>query len=237
MSFTGPARRVWSATRVVESEAGWGVSLDAAPLRTPARAPLCLPARALAEAVAAEWAAQGETVKPETLPLTRLVNTAIDRVAPARAAVVEEIAGYGETDLLCYRAPHPAALVARQAAAWDGPLDWARTQLGVRLVCASGVMHVRQPPESLAALRAVVAPREAFALTALAELVALSGSLVLGLAVADGAMVADEAWAASRVDEAWQIEQWGEDGEAAEAAALKRDAFLRAGWLARLVSP
>ena len=235
MSFGGPARRVWTAVTTEPREAGFAVLLDGRPLHTPTRAELHLPCRAVAEAVAAEWASQGETVDPETLPLTRLANTAQDRVAGAEAAVLDEIAGYGASDLLCYRAPHPEALVRRQAEAWDVWLDWARARHGASLVCAAGVMHVVQPPDSVARLRdALEAQATALGplgLVALAELVSLSGSLVLGLAVAEGVSTAETAWAASRVDELFQIEQWGEDAEAASATARREAAFRRAAWL------
>lgn len=235
MSGLIPARRVWSTVTVEPRPGGHAVLLDGRPLHTPARAVLVLPVRSLAEAIAAEWDAQGDSIDPETLPLTRLANTAADRVAPAAAAVIEDVAAYGEADLLCYRAPHPQALAARQAAAWDGPLGWARERYGAALVCASGVMHVAQPPESLSRLRAaveaLVAAQGPLGLVALSELVTLSGSLVLGLGTAEGALEAAEAWAASRIDETWQAEQWGEDAEAAQATARREAAFRRAAWL------
>jgi chaperone required for assembly of F1-ATPase len=156
-------------------------------------------------------------------------------VAPAREAVTDEIAGYGETDLLCYRAPGPEALAARQAAAWDPWLGWARDRLGAPLTCAAGVMFVAQPPQAVAALRAAVEARDPFRLTALHALVTITGSLVLGLAVDDGACDAETAWAASRVDEDWQAEQWGEDSEAAAAAARRRGDLLDAARLSALL--
>lgn len=235
MSAFGPSRRFWRAVAVAPHGDGFGVLLDGRPLHTPARSVLVLPRRTVAEAVAQEWSAQGDTVDPETLPLTRLANTAQDRVARAAEPVIDEVAGYGGTDLLCYRAPHPAALAARQAGAWDGPLAWVRARHGAALVCVAGLMHVAQPPESLSRLRAAVAAHAALqgplGLVALAELVALSGSLVLGLAVAEGALQPDAAWAASRVDETFQIEQWGEDAEARAAALRREAAFGRAAWL------
>jgi chaperone required for assembly of F1-ATPase len=225
-------RRVWKAARAVEAEHGHGVALDGRPLKTPAQRPFVVPTSALAEAVAAEWAVQGERIAPETMPFTRLVSTALDRVADAMPAVLDEVAAYAETDLLCYRAPHPEALRRRQAEAWDPPLAWARARHGAVLSCAEGVMYVAQAPEAVARLRgaaeAVVEEHGAIGLTALAELVALGGSLVLGLAVAEAAMAPPEAWAASRVDEEHQIAEWGEDAEAAALAETRRAAFERA---------
>jgi chaperone required for assembly of F1-ATPase len=235
VSGWGPKKRFWTAAAVAEAPDGWAVTLDGRAVSTPARAPFRAPTRALAEAVAAEWAAQGEAVDPRSMPLTRALNSAIDRVAPQIEAVRAEIAGYAETDLLCYRAPHPQALAERQAAAWDPLLAWARARCGAGLVCAAGVMHVAQPPEAVARLTALVAARDAWALTALSDLVALSGSLVIGLMVEEGALDAESGWAASRIDETWQSEQWGEDAEAAAAAALKRADFLAAARLAALL--
>ncbi len=221
-------RRFWSEVAVEAVPGGFGVRLDAWPLHTPARAALVVPVRALAEAVAAEWDAQQGTVRPTTMPLTQAVNSAIDRVAPDPAPLIDGIAAYGASDLLCHRAPGPEGLVARQAAAWDPLLDWAVAALGVRLVPVAGVMPVRQPGESLAALRATVARFDAFGLTALAEVVSLSGSAVIGLAAGLGHSGPGPLWQAAQIDEIWQAEQWGEDAEAAAAAALRAQAFERA---------
>lgn len=213
----------------------WTVLLDGKPIRTPAKAAFEAPQR-VALAAAAEWAAQGERLAPETMPVTRAVNSAIDRIAPQRAGVIEEIAGYGGSDLLCYRAESPAALVARQAAAWDPPLDWAAEALSAQLRLCVGVVHQAQDPASLAALQAAVAAESDIGLAALSELTSLSGSLILALATARGVLTAEAAWAASRIDEEWQIEQWGRDAEAEATALRRRDAFLAAARLAQLLS-
>lgn len=221
-------KRFWRAARVVDEGMGFGVLLDARPLRTPAKTPLVVPARALAEAIAAEWDALDGAIRAEALPLTRAANTALVRVAPHHAAVVDAVAGFGGSDLLCYRAEGPAELAARQARAWDPLLDWARNALGARLAVTRGVVPVAQPAAALAALRARVATHDAFALCALHEAVALTGSLVIGLrALAPGADCA-ALWAASRVDEAWQAERWGADDEAEAAATARAAAFATA---------
>lgn len=222
------ARRFWTAATAVPVDGGYTVQLDARPVRTPLKAPLVLPTIALAKAVAAEWQAQEKAVNPETMPFTRTANSAIDKVRPQFAAVADMLADYGGSDLLCYRAEGPAGLVARQAQSWDPLLDWARDDLAAPLRQATGVMHVAQPEASLAALRHQVQAMSAFQLAAFHDLVAISGSLVLALAVARGRITADEAWTRSRVDEDWQISLWGEDAEAAEAAARKREALLQA---------
>ena len=227
--MTGWAPRVfWAEAAVAEVAGGWTVRLDTRPLRTPAKAPLVLPTRAMADLVAAEWAAQQGTVRPETMPATRAANAAIDKTGPLKPQVVAEVAGYGATDLLCYRAEGPAPLVARQAAAWDPILDWLAQRHGVRLACTAGVMPTAQDPAALARLADVVAGFDPFRLTALHDLVALPGSLAIGLAA--GARAFDRAalWSAARIDEDWQTEHWGADDEAEAAAAARRAAFFRA---------
>jgi len=235
MSFT-PQRRFWSRAAARREAGGFAVALDARPLRTPAGATLRLPAEPLAAAIAAEWDALESEIDPRRLPLTRLANSAIDRVAPQRAAVVAQIAGYGGTDLVCYRAEGPAALAERQAASWDPWLHWAGHSLGAPLFATRGVMPERQPATSLAALAAAVAAEEAFGLVALHDLVALSGSLVLGLAVRHRALDPAEAWTLSRLDETWQTEQWGLDSEAERAAEASRGDFLAAARFSALLA-
>lgn len=222
------ARRFWKTASAVPVEGGFAVHLDARPLRTPLKAPLVLPTLGLAEAVAGEWQAQGDTVDPTAMPFTRTANSAIDKVAPQQEEVAAMLAAYGDSDLLCYRAEEPADLVARQAEAWDPLLDWSGTVLFAPLVKTAGVIHVKQSPASLAALRGQVDRLSPFQLAAFHDLVAISGSLVLAMAVTRGRISASEAWSLSRVDEDWQISQWGEDEEAAESAARKREAFLHA---------
>jgi chaperone required for assembly of F1-ATPase len=236
--MTGWARRrFWSEATVRPEGAGFGVALDARALRTPGKAVLCVPTEALGRAIAAEWAAQEGEVRPALMPMTRMANTAIDRVAAARAEVVAEIAGYGGTDLICYRAEGPAALVARQAAAWDPALGWARARFGADLRVTRGVVPVTQPPEALARLGAAVAARDAFGLVGLHDLVAITGSLVLGLGVAEGWIDAAAAFDAAHLDEGWQAELWGEDEEAAEARGLRRAALLDAARFLAALAP
>jgi chaperone required for assembly of F1-ATPase len=229
-------RRFWRAAAVRPAGAGFGVWLDARPLNTPGGAPLVVPTPALAQAVATEWDALEAEIRPDRLPFTRAANTAIDRVAREHAAVAAAVAAYGGADLLCYRAEGPATLTARQAAAWDPWLGWAARELAAPLVAVTGLMHHPQPAASLAALAAEVAALDPFALTALHELVTLTGSLVLGLAVARGALPPPDAWALSRIDEDWQAEQWGRDPEAEAAAAARRADFLRAAELLALLA-
>ncbi|KAA9010635.1 ATP12 family chaperone protein [Histidinibacterium aquaticum] len=221
-------KRFWTEAAVVEAERGYEVRLDGRQVRTPAKAALRLPNRALAEASAEEWNAQEGAVDPMTMPVTRAANSAIDKVIPQFDEVAEMIAEYGGTDLLCYRAETPDELVRRQQDGWDPLLDWAAERLGARLRTGAGVMYVPQDPDAIGRLDAQVRALDPFRLTPFADLVSLSGSLVLAFAVAEGARAPADAWALSRIDEDWQIEQWGEDTEASEAAAVKRAAFLDA---------
>lgn len=234
MSAGWAKKRFWKEVTVAPVGEGFAVHLDGRPVRTPAKSPFLAPVLAVAEAAAGEWRGQEEKVRPETMPVTRAVNSAIDRVGPQIEEVRAIIAAYGASDLLCYRAANPEALIARQAARWDPPLDWAARSYGARLVLGQGVMHVEQPENAVRALAGAVERYSPLELTALHDLVAISGSLVLGLAVAERAIEAEDAWSTSRVDEDWQIEQWGEDAEAAEMAANKRTAFLEAARLMEL---
>jgi chaperone required for assembly of F1-ATPase len=192
------------------------VLLDGRPVRTPARKELALPSRALAEAVAAEWQAQGEHVDPTTMPLTRLANTVLDGVTGREAEVRAEIARYAASDLVCYRAsaPHERELARRQAAAWDPVLAWARDELDAHLGVGQGVLHVPQPQAAIDAIEGVLAQLDPFALAAHHVMTTLTGSALLALAHAQGRLSLEEAWAAAHVDEDWQISQWGEDAEA-----------------------
>ena len=228
-------KRFWTNVTVEPEGNGFSVRLDGRPLRTPAKAPCLMPTRSMAEAVAAEWAAQGEEVRPTTMPLTRAANTAIDRVTREFNTVADIVAAYGGSDLICYRAPHPEGLMARQAEAWDPLCDWAAGLLGARLLLAEGVMHVTQPEASLAQLAHAVRAHDAWELTALHDLVAISGSLVIGLAVSHGRLEAGQAWPISRIDEDWNIEEWGEDAEAAAQAARRKADFLNAARLLELL--
>ncbi len=222
------AKRFWTSAGVEEGPEGFSVMLDGRPVKTPAKAPLCVPTPALAEAVAAEWNAVAEKIDPNVMPFTRSANAAIDKVATQFDAVVEMLAAYAGSDLLCYRAEAPAELVALQNKGWDPLLDWADEEFGARLITTAGVMPVEQ---SNAAVRALTAPLQAatpFEMAALHDLISLSGSLVLAHAVTRGRLSPEEAWTLSRLDEDWQSTQWGEDAEAAQAAAVKRSAFLHA---------
>lgn len=212
-------KRFWSDVTV---DAELGVRLDGKPVRTPGRLPLVLPNPALADAVAGEWRAVTDDIDPRAMPLTGLANAAIERVSPDPAAFAAPLAAYGESDLLCYRADTPDDLVARQNQLWNPPLDWAEGRYGVQFELVDGVMHRPQPPETVARLAEAITAQPAFALAPLAPIVTITGSLVLGLALAERAMPADAVWDAANLDEDWQAEQWGQDDLAAQARETRR---------------
>lgn len=201
------------------------ILLDGKPVRTPGRSPLALPTPALAAAVADEWNAQGERVDPRSMPLTGLANAAIDRIAPACETFADGLAAYGESDLLCYRAERPDALVARETAAWDPILAWARQRYDVDFAVTAGIVHAAQPPKTLRRLGEAVRARDAFALAGLSPLVTVGGSLLVALALAESAIDLEVAWQAATLDEQWQIEKWGEDAEAVKALESRRIDF------------
>lgn len=202
----------------------YGVHLDGRMVKTPAKNPLHLPSRALAEAIACEWAQQEEEIEPQTMPLTSLACTAVDRVTPQRDLVIGEVAKYGETDLVCYRVPYPRALAERQEATWGPLVKWAERRYDISLVVTESLLAVAQPRQTLEALRAAVASHDDLALTALHGATTSAGSLIIALALLEGEIDAEAAWAAAQLDECYQSEQWGEDAEAVERReALRAD--------------
>jgi chaperone required for assembly of F1-ATPase len=205
-----------------------GILLDARPVRTPAKALLTLPTPALAEAVAEEWRVQGDAINPFAMPLTGMANAAIDRVASDAAAFAAGLAIYAESELLCYRADDPFALVARQNQDWNPLLGWAQERYGVSFTLVRGIMHQPQPAETLDLLSKAVARFGPFELAAVSLLVTISGSLIIPLALTERVIEAEAAFDAAHLDELWQAEQWGEDDFALEARAVHRADFLAA---------
>ncbi|MCK8456696.1 ATP12 family chaperone protein [Sphingomonas faeni] len=215
-------KRFWKEVAI---DADRVVTLDRKPVRTPGRRPLALPSDALAEAVAEEWRAVGETIDPRTMPLTGLANAATDPIANDPTQFAARLAAYGESDLLCYRADGPPPLVERQAATWDPLLAWARGRYDVTFAVTTGVMHVAQPDATIARLYEAVAAYDNFRLAGLSPVVTLTGSLVIGLALIEGEIDADTAWGAAGIDEDWSVEMWGEDWQATQLRELKRKEF------------
>jgi chaperone required for assembly of F1-ATPase len=215
-------RRFYEHVSVAKGEAGWGVMLDGRPLRTPEKNMLAFPTEALAAVIADEWRAQAERIDFPSMFNTRLANVAIDRTPAARAALAAEAAKYAETDLVCHFAEGPGALRERQEAGWSPLRDWAAEELGVRLAPADGILAKPQPKASLEAVRAHAEGLDDLRLTGLLHGVGLLGSAVLGLAVERGRISAAEAYELSRIDEAFQASQWGEDAEAVRRADRHR---------------
>jgi chaperone required for assembly of F1-ATPase len=226
-------KRFYKDVTVDETPDGFRFLLDGRPVQTPARQPLLLPTRALAEAIAEEWRAQGDEMHPVGMPLTRLVNTVLDGVRATCDDVIAAILRFGENDLLSYRAETPVELAARQLA-WNAYIDWAAERHEARLAVTSGIRHVEQSAETLTALRQAVVGRSDFDLAALHVLASVTGSLVLGLAVLDGRLTAQEAFALSRLDEAYQAEKWGADREAEQRAQRLAAEMGHAAELVRL---
>lgn len=224
------AKRFWKQAQVVETEGGYSVELDGRPIKTPAKKPLRVPTLALAGAISKEWDAQVDKIDPATMPVTRTANSALDKVAHQFTEVADMLAAFGDSDLLCYRATHPEELVARQSELWDPLLDWAADALDARLRPVSGIMHQPQDGDALARLTKQVHALSDFELAGFHDLVAISGSLVLALAVTSERLSVNEAWELSRLDESWQEEQWGVDEEASELAEKKRIDIVNAAW-------
>jgi len=214
-------RRFYGEAGVEEAESGFRVVLDGRPVRTPARGFLVAPSRRLAEAIAAEWDAQRESIDPSTMPVTRLANSIIDGVVMAPAPVAADIAKYLGSDLLFYRADGPQRLVERQARLWDPVLAWAGDALGARFVLAQGVVHAAQPESAITAARAAI-PDHPWRLGALHAITTLTGSAILALALLHVRLSTDEAWEAAHVDEDWNMEQWGRDEVALARRAARR---------------
>ncbi|UYV36347.1 ATPase [Rhodobacteraceae bacterium D3-12] len=230
------AKRFWKEASVVPEGQGFTVHLDGRAVKTPAKQPLVVPCEPLAQKIAEEWNALDKAIDPARMPFTRSANAAIDKVAVQHGEVAAMIAGYGDSDLLCYRAEFPAELVARQNDLWTPLLDWARNAQGIELKPITGIVHQPQSATSLTRISDITTSMSVFELTAFHDLVSLSGSFVLGLAAAQQVRPIEEIWTLSRLDETWQEEQWGADDEATALAATKRSAFLHAATLFRLVA-
>ena len=214
-------------------EGGYPVLLDGKTVRTPARRMLAAPQAPLAQALAVEWDAQTDVIEPGRMPLTRLANAVIDAVADRPGPVAEEVAKYLGSDLVCYRADAPAGLIEKQASAWDPVLAWARDALSARFVQVEGVVYTAQPEHAIVAARAAI-PAEVWRLGAVSSITTITGSALLALALAAGAIDADTAWDDAHVDEDWEMAQWGRDEIALQRRAYRRTEFDAAVTVLRL---
>jgi chaperone required for assembly of F1-ATPase len=229
-------KRFYTTAGVASAPDGFAITLDDKPVRTPSRRPLVAPTRQIAEAIAAEWAAQNVIINPMTMPLTRLANSVIDAVADRIEAVVDDVAKYFESDLLFYRAGHPDALVEREARHWDPVLFWAADTFGAHFILAEGIVHVRQPDQAVAAARAAL-PTEPWPIAAFHVVTTLTGSALLALALLRGVLDEDQVWSAAHVDEDWNSEQWGVDGEVAARRAARLIEFKAAARVLKALDP
>jgi chaperone required for assembly of F1-ATPase len=216
-------KRFYKTAAAVETDQGYAVELDGRSVKTPAKNVLNLPRQALADAIAVEWETQGEDIDAHEMRLTRLANSAIDRVVEHRDNVISEIAGYAETDLVCYRSVSPEELADQQAAGWDPLVVWVRERHGVDLETTTGLLPIEQSRACIDAVRAVVATYDAFSLAGLHMVTVSSGSVVVGLAVADDQIDGTAAWELSLIDETFQLTEWGEDPDATKRRAGLRD--------------
>jgi chaperone required for assembly of F1-ATPase len=231
-------RRFYKAVETAETDAGFGVLLDRRPLRTPGGNRVLLPTRALAELVAADWAAQTDVVELAGMHAARLANTAIDSIPRGRKEVADQVAAYAGSDMLLYFAEEPVALVRRQLERWGPLLDRAEAEARLSFVRASGIIHQAQPEATLAEIRAIALSLDDFGLAGLAYGASLFGSTVLAIGLLRGWVDADQAFELSRLDEAWQEEHWGVDAEAAERTArLRAEAAMLGRWFAALSPP
>ena len=229
-------KRFWEAAVAIATEDGYAIALDGRRVKTPAKADLILPTEDMANAVAAEWNNVGDTIDPREMPLTGLANAAIDRIAPDKEQFAKGVALYSESDLTCYRAEGPDALVQWQQEAWDVLLEWARRRYDVDFAICTGVMHVEQPADTVRKLSHEVMALDAFYLAGLSQMVTIGGSLVAALAVNEEMMPADSVWEAVSLDDRWQLEEWGEDAEARAALDARRRDFLAAARFLELLS-
>ncbi len=227
-------KRFYRSAAAGPCEAGFHILLDGRPVKTPAKKNLTIPSAALAKAIAAEWRAQGEDVLPEVMPLTRLASTAIDRVLGRESEIALEIAAFGGSELVCYRAEAPDDLVKRQCAAWDPYLDWLKQHSGAALKTTKAVQHVAQPDVFRKLLTKAIESHDVFEMMALHSAVSLSGSLVIGLALAAGHVDADQAFRDSHLDEIYQAERWGAEWQAERRRGWIREGLVEAETFLRL---
>jgi chaperone required for assembly of F1-ATPase len=229
-------KRFYAKADVIDADGGFAVVLDGKPIRTPSGRQVIVPVREIAEAIAAEWQAQQETIDPLTMPLTRFANSVVQAVVDRAELVADDVAKYLQSDLLFYRAGHPEALVAREAQHWDPVLFWAADTLGAHFILAEGIMHIRQPDAAVRAARAAF-PADPWSIAALHVVTTLTGSALLALALAHGVLDPDSVWAAAHVDEDWNAGKWGMDEEVAARRAARLVDFRAAANILRALTP
>jgi chaperone required for assembly of F1-ATPase len=220
-------KRFYAEAGIAAADGGFAITLDGKPIKTPSGRPVIVPVKEVAQAIADEWRAQSQILDPLTMPLTRLANSVVEAVVDRVGQVADDIAKYLQSDLLFYRAGHPEALVAREAALWDPVLYWAADTLGAHFILAEGIVHVRQPEPAVAAARAAL-PNDPWSVAAMHVITTLTGSALLALALLHGMCDADQVWVAAHVDEDWNSEKWGVDAEVAARRAARLVEFRAA---------
>ena len=228
-------KRRYADTGVAGREGDFRIELDGRPVMTPARHPLRVPSKPLGDAIAGEWACQGDRIDPLTMPMMRLASTAIDRVAPEPARVIAGLLAWGMSDLVCFRADHPVELVSRQVACWQPLVDWIAAEHGAALAVTTGIMPLEQPPESINAFRSVVEDLDSFHLVAIHSIASATGSLVIALALLAGRLGAGEAFRAGSLDDLWSLEVWGDDAEARRRLDVRQTDICKAERFLRLL--
>ena len=229
-------KRFYARAGAAEENGGFAITLDGKPIRTPSGRHVMVPNREIADAIVAEWEAQNEFIDPLTMPMTRFANSVVDGVVDRVDAVTDDMAKYLQSDLLFYRAGHPEALVAREAALWDPLVFWAADALGAHFILAEGIVHVRQPDAAIAAVRAAL-PTDPWSVAALHVITTLTGSALLALALLRGVVDRDQVWAAAHVDEDWNSEKWGVDEEVAARRAARLVDFAAATRILEALNP
>jgi chaperone required for assembly of F1-ATPase len=229
-------KRFYKEAGVTEADHGFAVTLDGKPIKTPSGRSVTVPVRAIADAIAAEWQAQQETIDPLTMPLTRFANSVVESVADRIELVRDDVAKYFQSDLLFYRAGHPQELVAKEAKHWDPVLFWAADQLGAHFILAEGIMHVRQPDSAVEAAQRAL-PGDPWSVAAVHVVTTLTGSALLALALTHGARDPDQVWDAAHVDEDWNRDQWGVDEEVAARRAAREVDFRAALRILQAIRP
>ena len=221
-------KKFYKKASVKGKKAPFSIALDGMVMKTPLKATLEIPSRALAKAIAGEWNAQEEFVEPNLMYLTKYANTAIDRVETRKDNIVDEIVAFASSDMVCYRANTPQGLVDMQASAWDRVLEWASERHGLNFICVAGIVYASQPEATLVTAHGVLSAHDAYMLTAIHNLTTLTGSALLAMAVVEGAITDDEGWSAAHVDEDWNISQWGDDDEAIQRRTFRKTDMMAA---------
>jgi len=229
-------KRFYTGADVAEADGGFAIRLDGKPIRTPSGKQVIVPSREIADAIASEWNAQGETIDPLTMPMTRFANSVVQSVVDRVEAVAEDAAKYLGSDLLFYRAGYPDALVVREAEHWDPILFWAADELGAHFILSEGIVHVAQPEAAVKAAREAF-PADPWSVAALHVVTNLTGSALLALALARGVRDPEQIWTAAHVDEDWNIEKWGADEEVMARRAVRRLDFNAAAGILKALNP